>query len=69
LIVVAAMAALVLASMIVGVVYKTRSLQRHVKGETVAIRLRTTRFDFGVKKRSPTNTPRGAPQPPARFPH
>jgi Na+-translocating ferredoxin:NAD+ oxidoreductase RnfG subunit len=35
LIVVAAMSALLLAGMLAGVAYKTRTQQRHVKGETI----------------------------------
>ena len=60
LIVVAAMAALVLAGMIVGVAYKTRTPGATSTERQSPIRPSRTRYDFGVTKRSPTSTPRRA---------
>jgi len=59
LIVVAAIAALVLAGMIVGVAYKTRASGRHVNSETIPDQPSRTRCDYGATKHSPTNTPPG----------
>ena len=59
LIVVAAIAALVLAGMIVGVAYKTRAPGRHVNGETIPDQAEQDAHDYGATKHSPTSTPRG----------
>jgi hypothetical protein len=57
LIVGTAFAVLLLAGMLAVVVYKTRTRQRHVKGETIRDQARRTRATLGIKKRSPTCTP------------
>ncbi len=57
LIVVAAMSALLLAGMLAGVAYKTRTQQRHVKGGRSAIRPSRTHSKFGIKMHSPTSPP------------
>ena len=66
LIVVAAFAALVLASVLALVAYKTRTQQRHGNGETIRDQAEEDALDFGVKKRSPTSSPRGPMRPRSR---